>query len=128
MASAAWEQRNERARALGYDSYYDYRAHDYGRSESKLSGERLRAARGHAGFEDLRAWAREGGETVSRIVERDSKGRRKVVEIQYVDDRGFRAFRLRGHKVSDRSLRALRAELEALDVDVDAYEGVWGPP
>lgn len=29
--SAEWQRRDEKARALGYQSYYDYRLHDYGR-------------------------------------------------------------------------------------------------
>jgi hypothetical protein len=56
VASAAYERRNARARALGYQSYYDYRAHGNGArppDAPRLAGEALRKARGHAGPADL---------------------------------------------------------------------------
>lgn len=56
MASAAYERRNARARALGYTSYYDYRAHGNGAlppSAPRLKGDELRRARGHAGAADI---------------------------------------------------------------------------
>ncbi len=63
MATAAYQARNARARALGYRSYYDYRAHDNGRippAAPRLSGGALRKARGHASAADLIADARPG--------------------------------------------------------------------
>lgn len=63
MASAAYERRNARARALGYRSYYDYRAHDNGKippAAPRLRGEALRRARGHAGAADLTRAMRPG--------------------------------------------------------------------
>lgn len=56
MASASYERRNDRARSLGYESYYDYRAHGNGAippDRPRLSGDALRGARGHAATSDL---------------------------------------------------------------------------
>lgn len=63
MASAAYQRRNAAARAKGYASYYDYRAHDNGRippGQPRLSGRALSRARGHTSTADLIAAARPG--------------------------------------------------------------------
>lgn len=63
MASAAYERRNARARALGYSSYYDYRAHGNGRTPPdapRLTGQALARARGHTGAADLERSVRAG--------------------------------------------------------------------
>lgn len=63
MASAAYERRNAAARAKGYESYYDYRAHGNGSrppAATRLKGEALRVARGHAGRADLAREMRPG--------------------------------------------------------------------
>ena len=63
MASAAYERRNAAARAKGYTSYYDYRAHGNGKrppGAPRLTGGELRKARGHASAYDLRKDVRAG--------------------------------------------------------------------
>lgn len=79
MASAAWERRNARARALGYKSYYDYRAHDNGRrppDAPRLRGEALARSRGHRGEADLDRLIRSGRvELVNTISTVDARGK-----------------------------------------------------
>lgn len=63
MASAAWERRNARAKALGYKSYYDYRVHGNGKippGRPALTGAAKQRARGHRGRADFLASLREG--------------------------------------------------------------------
>lgn len=94
MASAAWERRNARARALGYESYYDYRAHGYGRkpaSEPKAKGDELAALRGHRADADLSRRLKAGDvELVSSAqTTRDAKtGRFTKVVVDVVDAKG----------------------------------------
>jgi hypothetical protein len=61
--SSAYERRNERARALGYRNYYDYRLHDNGKQPPgpvKLSRAERRRRRGHVGRADFLASLGEG--------------------------------------------------------------------
>lgn len=54
--SQAYARRNKAARAKGYDSYYDFRAHDNGRippGQPRLQGQQLARARGHAAAQDM---------------------------------------------------------------------------
>jgi hypothetical protein len=93
VASEAWQARNERARALGYESYYDYRAHDNGRippSEGRLRGDDLARARGHRGAADLQS-SLEGGRValVTMIgVDRDEGGKIVAIHVQTIDNSG----------------------------------------
>lgn len=102
MASANWERRNARARSLGYDSYYDYRAHDNGRlppSEPRLSGEPLARSRGHRSAADLETLLRRGQvELVNTVTTIDAKGNRVVDVLVLTADGGQREFRLRGDR------------------------------
>lgn len=78
MASSKWEARNERARSLGYESYYDYRAHGYGRdapSSPRASGEDLARLRGHRGASDLEAISHRIDVLTIMPASRDSLGR-----------------------------------------------------
>lgn len=94
MASAGWERRNARARALGFESYYDYRAHNYGKrapSEPRSTGDELARLRGHRADADLRTRLSRGDvELVSSAqTTRDPKtGRFTRVTVDVVDARG----------------------------------------
>lgn len=103
MASAQWEKRNARARALGYDSYYDYRAHDYGRlapSAPRASGDLLASLRGHRSASDLKRLLRSGRvDLVNTVSTIDNKGKLVVDVLATLDDGSQREFRLRGAQV-----------------------------
>lgn len=123
MASAGWERRNARARALGYESYYDYRAHDNGRlppSAPRLRGGPLRRSRGHASLADLEALVeRRGAELVVIPVglERDAKGCwGKIDVLVLLPDGSERHFVLRGKQAAVARLERLRDKLEAAGV------------
>lgn len=100
MASAAYEARNVRARALGYQSYYDYRAHGNGRippTQPALSGAALRAARGHTGPADLVREARPG-DLVTAVPDPTSRGKDGTysrVIVTLVGERGERQYVIR---------------------------------
>lgn len=70
---------NARAQALGYKSYYDWRAHDNGRippERPALRGEGLARARGHRSRADLMSLIRAGRvEQLSTISMVDDRGR-----------------------------------------------------
>lgn len=60
---SAYQRRNERARALGYTSYYDFRLHDHGRippGPLELTAEERSRRRGHRGRQDFLDSLREG--------------------------------------------------------------------
>lgn len=128
MASAAWEKRNARARALGYRSYYDYRAHNYGKSRDRLSGEALRLLRGHAGPADLERAIRSGRVSVlsqEPVGDRDPKtGRYKEIRVTaQLSDGSQRRYRLRsasptGDQLSPSALKQLRAAIADGGADV----------
>src|SRR4029077_20733962 len=83
------ERRDAAARAKGYASYYDYRAHDNGRlapSAPRLSGEQLARARGHIGRAAFLRSLDEGDLIIMResvsSVERDAQGRyKRIVKV-----------------------------------------------
>ncbi len=122
MASASWDARNARARALGYSSYYDYRAHDNGRlapSAPRLRGQALARSRGHRSLADLRQLIRSGRavEVLPVGLERDSKGRYKVIDVLVLVEGGAeRHFVLRGRQAGEGQLARLRALLESSGV------------
>jgi hypothetical protein len=97
---AAYERRDERARAQGYRGYYDYRAHDNGRlppDQPKLRGEALSRARGHRGAADLERSMRPGMLVFVEGSERNKDGTYKWVDIRTVDEQGRETtYRLRG--------------------------------
>ena len=103
---AGWQERNARARRLGYESYYDYRAHDYGRipaGEPRQAGSALRLSRGHAGPADLERLLRSGQVAVlsqEPVGDRRADGTYTEVRVtaQLTDGRQAR-FRLRGHQL-----------------------------
>lgn len=116
--SPAYERRNQRARALGYKSYYDYRAHDNGRvapDAPPVRDERLGRLRGHRSARDLEQSIREG--SIVMVVnhsERDSQtGRYAWVEIVSVDPSGReRSFRLRGKQLAQKELDKTVSRIE----------------
>lgn len=124
MASTGWQKRNASARALGYRNYYDYRAHDYGKtppSGRQLAGEALARARGHRSGADLRRMVESGRvEIVSYIPvgERNAKtGRYRTIEAIVLDADGKeRRFVLRGRSASTPNLRRLRDAMDDADV------------
>ncbi len=126
--SASYEKRNARARSLGYQSYYDYRAHANGLiapDAPRLRGERLARARGHRSSKDLQRAIRDGSLVfTSDTSVRGKDGRFKWVEVTVVDDQGSeRTFYLQGRQVSDSNLRKL-ADYATVH---GAIVGVWYP-
>ena len=123
MASSSWERRNARARSLGFRNYYDYRAHNYGRSPAKLAGEGLRMARGHAGPADLARMLRSGRvavlsqEPVPDTRRADGRYGEVRVTAQLTDGRQVR-FRLRGRQLTNRQLSPLRDAVTDAGTDV----------
>jgi len=109
VASAAWQRRNARARALGYTSYYDYRAHGYGarRPEApRARGPSLRRLRGHAGAADLIHLLQAGRVEMVNIVQ--SRYEPPEFEINVVLTNGrTRVFTLRGQKAIDKFNNAI---------------------
>lgn len=90
MASTGWERRNARARAQGYDSYYDYRAHDYGRippAQPRARGATLARLRGHRSEADLERMLRSGRvELVNTVTTVDRRGRLGVDVLVTLSD------------------------------------------
>ena len=122
MASQSWERRNAHARALGFRNYYDYRVHDFGRSPSRLGGEALRAARGHAGAADLERLLRTGKVAVlsqEPVGDRDAKGRYREVRVAVqMTDGSQRRFTLKGHSLTPDGMRPLQAAVADAGADI----------
>ena len=123
MASEAWQARNARARALGYESYYDYRMHDFGRiaaDQPRLSGERGAALRGHRGYGDLTSLLASGRASgiVGSGANRGADGRFQRYDV-YVTLRGGsqQFFTLRGGDASAYALGYLVDLADEYDVD-----------
>lgn len=133
MPSSAWEKRNARARAAGYQSYYDYRAHDYGRlppEAPRARGAALRRLRGHASVADLRR-AVDDGSFVRAVPDESSRsdqtGQLRRVYVTLVDSEGVESeYQLIGRQFSDENMKRLRLDLEGEGVSVDTqyWEGV----
>lgn len=68
MASAAWERRNELARAKGFRNYYEYRTRT-APGEAKPSADVLRRRRGHAGRADLDRTLKAGNVELISVVQ-----------------------------------------------------------
>lgn len=117
MASPAYERRNARARALGYESYYDYRIHNHGRiaaGEPAPGGEARARLRGHRGAADLARELPAGSVLVPIDQQRDpATGRLKWVEVE-VDgpDGSRRRYRLRGRQLDRKNLDRLWATIQ----------------
>lgn len=111
---SAWQRRNVRAQSLGYQNYYDYRAHDYGKrppGEPRPTGELLARLRGHRGRADLVATTKVGDILTMGEVRRDEQGRLKAVRIDRIeDDGGETQFWLSGGRLDD--LEGLTDELD----------------
>jgi len=113
-----------RARALGYESYYDYRVHGFGRIPpgGEVTPEMRRAFRGHAGLADLvQAINRPRNRPVEiapQGTERGADGRWKTIRVgakfQRADGSLYSLnYYLRGRSASSANLRALRDNLAA---------------
>lgn len=119
MATAAYLRRNARARALGYRSYYDYRAHDNGKlppDAPRLRGARLRRARGHASAADLVRGSGPGTlvTAVPDPTSRQADGTYSRVYITAIDDDGAdREYLLRGAALSQSAIDRLVGDLDA---------------
>lgn len=133
MASAYWQRRNAAARAKGYQNYYDYRAHGYGREAPeapRATGERLRRLRGHAAGADLLALVRSGRVELA-IVEPGAKGGDgKYTSARIVltlDDMDERVYWLRGKALDPERAGPLGAAIrDGGAVLLDSY-GLLGP-
>lgn len=112
MASAAWEKRNASARAKGYASYYDYRAHGFGRippDQPRAKGEALRSLRGHASTADFERLLHSGRVELVNVVQ---TGPARYELLVITSDGKQRSFTVRGQKQVDR-LQALLRRPEA---------------
>lgn len=113
MASAAWERRNARARELGYESYYDYRVHGYGKrapSEPVDPDERT-LLRGHRGAADLERTLSSGRAQLMTVdaIDRRADGTYRHVQVTVITSSGrILQFRLHGKGASNRSLATIR--------------------
>lgn len=120
MARASrWENRNARARTLGYKNYYDYRAHGYGATPPKApraTGERLAALRGHRSAAGLNRLSRSGRVELVKVNPgaRDPKtGQWSTAEVTLtLDDGSERTFRLRGSQLERFRMRRLYLDLD----------------
>lgn len=130
---------NERARALGYESYYDYRVHGYGAIPpgAEVTPGMRRAYRGHAGLRDLiEAINRPSNRPIEiqpQGMQRGSDGRWQVIRIGATfRTRTGRVYQLsyylRGQYASSRNLRALRDNLAAPGSRVPPGTGTIGGP
>lgn len=122
MASAAYDRRNAAARAKGYSSYYDYRAHDNGRlppGAPREAGAGLRRARGHASLADLERLIGSGRavKVLPVGLERDAKGRWTKIDVLVLVEGGAeRHFILRDRQASEANLKRLRDMLVSMGV------------
>lgn len=117
MASPAYQRRNARARALGYRSYYDYRAHGNGArppSAPRLKGEQLRQARGHASAADLERAVGDGALVTTIGEGRKSDGSYERLRVYVIGlDGQQREFVLRGRQARQRQLKQTIAAISA---------------
>ena len=108
---------NARAKALGYKSYYDWRAHDSGRippGKPRLRGDQLAKARGHRSAADLERALKEGSLVSVLATKRDDKtGRLLRVEIQAIDPDGSeRTYILEGRTLTQKRLDQLSGQID----------------
>jgi hypothetical protein len=115
-------------RPLGYSSYHDYRAHDYGRrpaSEPRARGAELTRLRGHRSAADLARLITNGAGPkkgprhldaellMVTVTRRDTKGHVREVEVLVtLSDGSQRSYVLRGQAVSQQNLDQLRRAVE----------------
>lgn len=112
--SAAWARRNARAINLGYDSYYDYRVHGYGKlpPSAAVDPRERPALRGHRSFKDLRRDVGEGDVVSVLSTKRDLRGR--VTEMQVVVlgfDGKERTYTLKGKQLTPSMVRRLSQQI-----------------
>lgn len=116
---------NARARALGYASYYDWRAHGSGRvppDQPRLSGAALARARGHDSRADLQDAVRADSLVAVSGFSRGADGRFTSINLTHVKPDGSeRQYTIRGAALQRDRLIELLAELDDLDVTVDPY-------
>ncbi len=115
--SAQWARRNAAARDKGYASYYDYRAHNYGKipaAAPRARGEQLSRLRGHRGRADLTRAPSLDGSVINVSGEgRNDRGQFSRIDVTVIDpDGGTRTYRLKGGHTQRDRLRELLDELE----------------
>lgn len=121
MASR-WQQRNERARQLGYRNYYDYRVHRYGAipadQPAAPRGPEYRRLRGHASLADLERSLERGTMLSATGFERDREtGQWGRIEVTVIDRAGNQTqFRLRGKQAARANLLRFRDRIRELDI------------
>ena len=125
--SAAQARRDEKARALGYQSYYDYRLHDYGRQPPgplELTPDERAERRGHveeaSSYRDFLSYLRPGDEVMLadhiRYIQK-SGTRYGPIEFQVIPEDPEREVELfTVPTLTHAAIRDLIAELEDLDV------------
>lgn len=118
MASA-WERRNERARALGYRNWYDYRVHDYGRLPpdwEPLKGEPRQIAAGKRGQDRLMRQIGSGNVEMIALFptgERDAEGKWTEADLILVmSDGDQKGYRLRGKQLSHDNLQRIKDAID----------------
>lgn len=115
--STAYQRRSQRARALGYKSYYDFRTHDNGRlppEAARPSGEARQRLRGHRAGKDLQRDLREGDLLVVTDSRRRGDGTYLWVDVKVIDERGReRVYRLSGAQLRTGRLAALVASVSS---------------
>lgn len=96
--AAEYRRRQELSRERGYSSFYDYRAHGYGKrspKQERYTGKELRKLRGHAGAADLAALLRTGKVETLHIFHKEKKPRRFEV-ISETEDGDERTWYIQG--------------------------------
>ena len=120
-----YQRRNQRARALGYRSYYDYRVHDNGRippDRPALSGEARQRARGHRSERDLVGAVHGGSLVMSFGGTRNRLGQWDRVDVIVVQPDGKEmTFVLRGKSLRRDRLEALLDVLESRGAAVGIF-------
>ena len=113
---AAYARRDARARAAGFDSYYDQRVRGGQTAtpgSAKPHGQQLARARGHAARADLLRALKPGDLVFSEFDRRDEKGKFTALQLRLVDLRGReREYLLSGRQLKCRQMRELVERIE----------------
>lgn len=140
--AAAYARRNARARAQGYESYYDYRVRGQSKgtpSTPRATGEKLARLRGHVGPGDLARDARDGDYLVAGAVVWHPQSRAKVglwerrvrITVTRIDTQGrSHEYVLHGRRTSrDRSSAQtlVRRKLEQLVATLEKRGVTFSP-
>ncbi len=115
--SRSYAKRNERARALGYRSYYDYRIHAHGKippDQPAPTGNTRARLRGHRSLSDLKQDLKPGTLVTVQSTDRDPRtGRLKRADVLTVDEKGRqRTYRLTGAQLTVARINSLADVVE----------------